>query len=410
MFKFLKEKISSWVGKSKKKVEEQAEVVEEPKEKIEEPIEKPVEEPIKKEKKETKKPSKKPKPSKEKRSVPTIEKLQEEKTEIKEIYSKLEQEHEELQPRTAPTIEKLKEKKVEEEKQTEKEKGFFAKIKEKISYKITQEDFDELFEDLEFSFLENNVALEVIEDIKKSLSESLVGKQIKKQELEQEIKQALKHALNESLIEPDDILETIKTTDRPFKILFFGINGTGKTTTIAKLTHLLLKNNISCVLAAGDTFRAASIEQLQEHADKLKVKLIKQDYNADPAAVAFDAIKYAEAHKIKVVLIDTAGRMHTRENLLKEMEKISRVTDPDLKIFLAESIAGNDATEQAKAFNEMIGIDGIILSKADIDEKGGTVISVSHVTKKPIFYLGTGQKYEDLEPFNKEKFIEQLGL
>lgn len=182
------------------------------------------------------------------------------------------------------------------------------------------------------------------------------------------------------------------------------------TTSIAKLTHLLQKNNFSCVLAAGDTFRAASIEQIQIHADKLKVPLIKQDYGADPSAVGFDAIKYAEKHKIDVVLIDTAGRMHTKTNLLAEMEKICRITNPDLKIFVAESIAGNDATEQAKTFNEMIEIDGSILSKADVDEKGGTIISISHATNKPIFYLGTGQNYEDLEFFDKEKFIENLGL
>ena len=163
-------------------------------------------------------------------------------------------------------------------------------------------------------------------------------------------------------------------------------------------------------MAAADTFRAASIEQISEHAEKLKVPLIKQDYGSDPAAVGFDAIKYAKKNKINVVLIDTAGRMHTKTNLLNEMEKICRVTDPDLKIFVAESIAGNDAIEQAKTFNEIIGIDGSILSKADVDEKGGTIISVSHATHKPIFYLGTGQKYSDLDFFNKKKFIESLGL
>jgi fused signal recognition particle receptor len=164
------------------------------------------------------------------------------------------------------------------------------------------------------------------------------------------------------------------------------------------------------VLAAADTFRAASIEQIAEHASKLGVPLIKHDYGADPAAVGFDAIKYAEKHNIDVVLIDTAGRMHTKTNLLAEMEKICRVTKPDLKIFVAESIAGNDATEQAKSFHEMIEIDGSILSKVDVDEKGGTIISVSHATRKPIFYLGTGQKYEDLELFDKQKYIENLGL
>jgi len=293
-------------------------------------------------------------------------------------------------------------------------KGFFAKLKSKFSYKISEQEFNKIFDDLEMLLLENNVALEVVEDIKKILSQNLIGKQIKQAELENEIKAELKRTLNEILIEPDDPLEIIKETKksekRPFIILFFGINGSGKTTSIAKLANLLQKNKLSVVLAAADTFRAASIEQISEHAKKLKVQLIKQDYGSDPSAVGFDAIKYAKNHKIDVVLIDTAGRMHTKTNLLHEMEKICRVTNPDLKIFVAESIAGNDATEQSKTFNEMVEIDGSILSKVDIDEKGGTIISVSHATHKPIFYLGTGQQYKDLQLFNKQDFIDKLGL
>jgi fused signal recognition particle receptor len=259
--------------------------------------------------------------------------------------------------------------------------------------------------------LENNVALEVVEDLKKSLSKKLIGKEIKKDELEEEIKKGLKSSLDELVLDPTDPLEMIRDKkDKPFVILFFGINGTGKTTSIAKIANLLKENKISVVLAAADTFRAASIEQIAEHATKLDVPLIKHDYHADPSAVGFDAIKYAKNHRIDVVLIDTAGRMHTKTNLLAEMEKIVRVTNPDLKIFVAESIAGNDATEQAKSFNDMIGIDGSILSKADVDEKGGTIISVSHATKKPIIYLGTGQQYKDLKLFNKNEYIESLGL
>jgi fused signal recognition particle receptor len=163
-------------------------------------------------------------------------------------------------------------------------------------------------------------------------------------------------------------------------------------------------------MAASDTFRAASIEQLEEHGKNLGIKVIKSQYKADPASVAFDAISHAKSHKIKVVLIDTAGRMYTKSDLMREMEKISRVSKPDLKIFIAESITGNSATEQAKQFNETIGIDGIILSKADIDEKSGTILSVSYITEKPILFLGTGQEYSDLQKFDKEKIISQLGL
>ena len=191
------------------------------------------------------------------------------------------------------------------------------------------------------------------------------------------------------------LLEEIKNKKKSLYIAFFGINGSGKTTSIAKLANMLMSKNISCVMAASDTFRAASIEQLQVHADKIGIKLIKHDYGADPAAVAFDAIKHAMAKDIDVVLIDTAGRMHSNKNLIDEMKKIARVAKPDIKIFVGESITGNDCVEQAKTFNEAVGIDGIILAKADIDEKGGAAISVSYVTKKPIIPWN-GQEYKDL--------------
>ncbi len=329
------------------------------------------------------------------------EETKEEEEELKDLEEELE-ESKEFEPvkRAVPTIEEM---------EKEKKQTLFKKLKQKFSYKLSEEDFESIFDELEFMLLENNVALEATEAIKKELKEELVGKEVKKEDLEEEIKNSLKKAIESILIEPDDIISLIKEK-KPFVIVFFGINGTGKTTTIAKVANLLKKNNLSCVLAASDTFRAASIEQIQHHADKLNLKVIKHDYGADPAAVGYDAIKHAKAHDIDVVLIDTAGRMHTSGNLLKEMEKICRVTGPDLKIFVAESIAGNDAIQQAKNFNEMIGIDGSILTKADVDEKGGTAISVSYVTKRPILFLGTGQEYDKIEVFNKEKFIEQLGL
>jgi len=193
-------------------------------------------------------------------------------------------------------------------------------------------------------------------------------------------------------------------------ILFSGINGSGKTTTIAKVGNYLQKHKLSVCFAAADTFRAAAIQQLEEHGEKLSVPVIKKDYGSDPASVGFDAISYAKKKGIDVVLIDTAGRMQNKDSLMKEIEKISRVTNPDMKIFLGESTTGNDAIEQAVAFDKAIGITGIILSKADVDEKGGTAISVSFVTKKPILFLGTGQKYSDLEIFDKKNIIEKLEL
>jgi len=420
MFGKLKEKLKSWVGKSKEKIEETA-----PKKEVKEKKTKKVKErkPEKEKKEKLKKEKKKPEKQKKKDKIEILsEKSPEEIAEVleekpKETAEDVHERIEEIEEKKEEVKKEIKEEIVEEEPEeaepTVSKKSFFSKIKSSFAYSITEEEFDEIFDDLEMLLLENNVALEVVEDIKDNLSKKLIGKEIKKEDLESEIKTELKNSLNEILIEPDDPLEIIKLKEKsnePFIILFFGINGTGKTTSIAKLTNLLQKNNLSVALAAADTFRAASIEQIQIHADRLNVPLIKHDYGADPSAVGFDAIKYAKNHNIDVVLIDTAGRMHTKTNLLAEMEKICRVTNPDLKIFVAESIAGNDATEQAKSFHDMIEIDGSILSKADIDEKGGTIISVSHVTHKPIFYLGTGQEYKDIQLFDKQKFIENLGL
>jgi len=422
MFGKLKEKLSGWFKSSKEKVEEDAEVVEA---KEVEEKEKEVEE---KEGIEEEKPVKEEKIKKVVEEIPkeTPKSVEQAREEIKETQEKvaeiveaeeIEDTVKDIQDKQGSVAEEVVESEEQEDvedsrkEEPEKSKGFFEKVRSKFSYKISEDNFNEIFDDLEMLLLENNVALEVVEDIKKILSSKLVGREVKQQEIEKEIRKELKNALNEILIEPDNPLEFIKEKkEKPFVILFFGINGTGKTTSIAKFAYFLKKSGISVVLAAGDTFRAASIEQISEHAKRLGVPLIKQDYGSDPAAVGFDAINYAKSHGIDVVLIDTAGRMHTKTNLLAEMEKICRVTNPDLKIFVAESIAGNDATEQAKSFHNMIEIDGSILSKADIDEKGGTVISVSHATHKPIFYLGTGQLYKDLQLFDKQKFIDDLGL
>jgi fused signal recognition particle receptor len=293
----------------------------------------------------------------------------------------------------------------------QEKQGFFAKLKQKLSTSIlTQNQFDEIFPDLEITLLENNVALEAVDKIKSSLEKDLVGISIKKSAIEQTILSSLKEAITATLIEPPDLLNQINKSLETFTIVFVGINGSGKTTSIAKLAHYLKQNKISCCLGAADTFRAASIEQLSQHAEKLKVPIIKHDYGSDPAAVAFDTKKYAKAHNIKVALIDTAGRMYTKTNLIKEMEKIIRISKPNLKLFVAESITGNDATEQAKTFNEAIDFNGIILSKADIDEKAGTILSVSQVTNKPIYFLGTGQDYSDLQVFSKDTVLKNLGL
>ena len=340
------------------------------------------------------------------------EEPEEEKPKTKKIKAKAPKKK--LPKKVEKAIKKAK-KKSGEEKQPEEVEQTQEPQKEKTSFfnkfktKLTEEKFEELFQELEMILLQNNVALEVVEKIKTDFREQLIGKPLSEINLEEK----LKKSLNEILINPPDFIAEIKkslTQKQPFIILLAGINGSGKTTTIAKLVHLLKKEKFSCCLAAADTFRAASIEQLQQHADKLKVHLIKKDYGADPASVGFDAVAYAKKHHTDIVLIDTAGRMQNKDSLMKEIEKICRVNKPDMKIFVGESITGNDATEQAKTFNNTIELTGIILSKADVDEKGGTALSVSYVTKKPILFLGTGQDYGDLQRFNKDVVIKRLGL
>ncbi|MEM4330624.1 MAG: signal recognition particle-docking protein FtsY [Candidatus Pacearchaeota archaeon] len=255
--------------------------------------------------------------------------------------------------------------------------------------------------------LQNNVAFDVVEKIKEELFQRISKKD------NFSIEEELKNILEEILIEPKDFVSEIKSSlkiKKPFTIIFVGINGTGKTTTLAKVAYFLKKKNFSICVAAADTFRAASIEQLEAHARNLNIPLIKKDYGSDPASVAFEAIQYAKKNKIDIVLIDSAGRLNNKENLMKELEKIIKVNSPDMKIFVGEAITGNDAIEQAKSFDEKIGLTGSILTKADVDEKGGTIISIGFVTKKPVLFLGTGQNYEDLEVFNKKKIIESLGL
>jgi fused signal recognition particle receptor len=374
MFKFLKEKLKQATRIFSKKVEEEA-----PEEKIEVKVEeKPKEKII--EVREEKKEHKKTKDFEEKKEF------------FKEEIKK-------------PEV-------IEEKKEEVKEKkGFFKKFHEVITTKkIDEEKFEELFYELELALLENNVALEVIEKIKEDLKKDLIEKPLKKGKVEEIILESLKTSI-ENLFENEkfDLISKIKKK-KPYVIVFLGVNGSGKTTTIAKLAKKLLDNKLSCVLVAADTFRAAAIQQLEEHGEKLGVKVIKQDYGADPAAVCFDGIKHAEAKHLDAVLIDTAGRLHSNTNLVDEMKKIIRVAKPDLKIFVGESITGNDCIEQVKQFNDAVGIDGIILSKLDVDEKGGAAISISYITKKPIIYFGNGQKYSDLKEFNKEELMKTIGI
>lgn len=304
----------------------------------------------------------------------------------------------------------VKKNSVEEQKDEIKKekKGLFAKLKNVAKIKINEEKFEKLFEDLEIMLLENNVAYEVIGKIKEDMKVDILNVPVSnvRKAIENSLKNSIESVLSFKKI---NLVEEVKGK-KPYVILFLGVNGAGKTTTIAKICNLLLKNHLKCILVAADTFRAASIQQLEEHAKRLNVKVIKHDYNADPAAVCFDGIKHAEAKGIDVVLIDTAGRQHSNVNLMDELKKINRIAKPDFKIFVGESITGNDLIEQVKQFDKTIEIDGIILSKLDVDDKGGAAISVSYVTGKPILYYGTGQNYEDIEIFDNRKILNNLGI
>jgi len=352
MFKSLKKKLNSWIGKEEKEIENS----------------------LKRE-------------SSKKDSKKKVSKTDKEKTE------------------------KKKEKIKEEDKTSKEKKGIFSKLSSKVKTStIKTEHVEEIFDELELILLENNVALEVVDKIKENLIKDLEGIEVKKGEIEKTIAETLKNSISGVLLDSPNLIDEIQKKDGVYTIVFFGINGSGKTTSIAKLANKLQKEKISCVFAAADTFRAAAIQQIEKHGENLEIPVIKQDYGSDPAAVAFDAKKYAEKNKIKCVLVDTAGRMYTKDNLIKQMEKIIRISQPDKKIFVGESITGNDMVDQAKTFNEAVEIDGIILSKADVDEKGGTALSISQVTGKPIYFLGIGQNYEDLQEFKKETILKNLGL
>jgi fused signal recognition particle receptor len=339
----------------------------------------------------------------------------------KEDQKKVEYQKRVQERKKAAEIEAEKEKACVDKKPEEK-KSFFKKVSnvgfaQKAKALVFDreiyldiKDLEEPLWELEMGLLESDLALSVSEAIVESVKNQLTGttKRIgsnTEEIVEAALKKAILDIVSANTYDFDEYVENI---DKPVHIVFVGINGTGKTTSIAKLTHRLLKSGHSVILAAGDTFRAGAIDQLEIHANRLGVKMIKHQPGADPAAVIYDAVKYAKTHKIDFVLSDTAGRMHTNLNLMAQMEKICRISTPDLIIFVDEAVAGNDAVERAALFNEVVPIDGSILTKIDADAKGGAGISIAYITKKPILFFGIGQSYEDLKKFDPEWFIDQL--
>lgn len=284
-----------------------------------------------------------------------------------------------------------------------------------VQKELTEKDINNIFSDLELDLLQSDIAQEVIDHLFVKLKSDLVGMKLEKeQNAEDIINTNFRNAIVELFLTAGqvDLLQKIKEKKErkigPFVIAFLGINGTGKTTTVAKVAHLLRNNNISVVLAAGDTHRAGAIEQLSRHADRLSLKVVAQRYGADPSAVGRDAIDYAKKHYVDAVLVDTAGRMQTAKNLMDEINKIVRVVKPDIKLFVGDALAGNDTINQARDFFQYTNFDGAILTKVDADAKGGAAISIVYITSKPIIYLGIGQGYDDIVPFDAGRFLDSI--
>jgi len=293
-------------------------------------------------------------------------------------------------------------------------KGLSNAVSKIVVTELKAEKLRPILDDFRFSLIENDVAVSVAYYITDELEKRLDGVQVKRIS---DRKDLVKDTLHQVLIEILTTKETInliqlieekRKLKEPYIILFVGINGTGKTTSIAKVAKFLMKKGYSVVLAGSDTYRPGSIEQLEQHSKKLGVRMIKHDYGADPAAVAYDTISHAQSRGINVVLIDTAGRIQTDRNLMSELAKIKRVVSPDLTILVIDALIGNDAVLQAEEFHSSVTVDGSILTKVDADVKGGASLSVAHITGKPIIFIGVGQNYEDLEAFEPERFTNMI--
>jgi fused signal recognition particle receptor len=275
---------------------------------------------------------------------------------------------------------------------------------------IREKHLDNVLWEMELALLESDVAMEAVDEMKVIIKKRLVGLRVENRAaitptIEKALKASLVELLSKTTFDPQTLLEK---RDAPLIIAFVGVNGTGKTTTIARIADWLQKNGKSVVMAASDTFRAGAIEQLEVHAERLGCKFIKHQAGADPAAVAFDAVEHAKAKHRDIVLIDTAGRMQTNSNLMDEMKKIKRVAKPDLIMFVGDSLAGNDAIDQARKFHEAVGIDAVVLTKLDVDAKGGAALSISSAIGQPIAFIGIGQDYGDIMPFDATWIVERI--
>ena len=274
---------------------------------------------------------------------------------------------------------------------------------------IADKDVADALSELELTLLESDVALPVTDAIIAHVRKSLVGRHRRIGEsVDSLVVDSLRAALLDVLGSGFDLTAYIRGHPRPVKILFTGVNGTGKTTTVAKIAYYLKKQGFSVVIGAGDTYRAGAIEQIGVHAERLGIRIIQHPEGGDPSAVLFDAVQYAASHKIDVVLADTAGRFHTKANLMSQLGKIKRVMKPDLVVYVDEAVAGNDAVTRAFEFEKTVGADAVVLTKADMDSRGGAAISIAHTIGKPLMFIGTGQAYDDIALFEPSQVVGQL--
>jgi fused signal recognition particle receptor len=405
MFDFLKKKLKDSVEKLTKKAEQQQ--PEAPKElpREERPSVREVPELPKAEMRPKGIPKPEPEPKMEK-AAPRIEKPHKapEKPRVKERVP-------EPEPEPLPAIEKRPE--PEKPEPIAEKRGFLGRFREKVTTKaLSDADIESFFKETESGMLEANVALEVVDFLKQRLKHNLAERQAKRFGAKDAVREAFEDSLfdvvNQGEVDLERLISKARSEGRPACLIFLGFNGSGKTTSIAKLAHYLKEKGHTPVIAAADTFRAASIEQLEVHGEKTGVKVIKHQYGADSAAVVFDAVKFAKTKGCDVVLADTAGRSHADKNLMDELSKVVRVNKPDLRVLVVDSLTGNDAVEQAKTFQAAAGVDAIVLTKIDVNKKGGAILSVCYAIKKPILFLGTGQDYENIEIFEPRRFVREL--
>ena len=273
---------------------------------------------------------------------------------------------------------------------------------------------DNLLEELEWVLLESDISSDAVTAVIDALRNNLIGARLRKgadlsKVVEAALKRSLRNLLSAGYWDFDASIKSfIEAGDSPVVVMLVGVNGTGKTTTAAKIAKRLLDMNLTVIAAAGDTFRAGAIQQLEAHCENLGIRCISSERGGDTAAISRDAIESAQAKNIDVVLVDTAGRMQNKTNLMNELNKVRRVANPHLTLFVGDSLAGNDAVDQARMFQEIMKFDGAVLTKVDTDAKGGAGLSIAFATGRPIVFAGIGQGYDDLKQFDPDWLLEQM--